>query len=603
MTSEYRMTVQDNYTQRAGRFKSEATDCRSRYDRYSWVRLAVFLVGMGLAVLLFSLHWLAAVGWLGVFIGAFYRFMQWHNAVQEAAAHAERLAIINANEAAALEHRFGAFPDGACFLSADHPNALDLDLFGPRSMFQACCRATTSIGQEQLAGYLLQPAGLQRIAERQVAVAELRGLLDWRQGLQAHGLTTADDPAHLDLLRAWLGDADLVRGTGWLTLAARLAPWYFLACFAMWVALVPWPVFALLLVPILFILKKTNTQVGRIHLRTAYAAETLAGYGRLLQHIEKQEFSAPLLTELRSKLNVGGASASGQIGRLAYVIRQLNLRFNFFSIFLNIASLWDLRYVLRLEHWRAANGLHLPGWFEALRQMEALSSIACLWHNNPEWVLPVFAEGSQLAATALGHPLIHPDKRCTNDFSMPVRGHIKLITGSNMAGKSTFLRTVGLNVVLAQAGAPVCASAMSLTPMWVYTSMRTQDALSESTSSFYAELKRLKVIIEAVKGADNQGVPVLFLLDEILKGTNSTDRHTGAAALIRQLIRLRGGGLIATHDLELGRLEAESAGTVQNQCMEVEIREGQLFFDYQLKPGVSKSFNATLLMREMGIEV
>ncbi len=596
-------TSTSNYRQRATDFQAEAAALLSKYDRYSWVRLVAFFGGLGLTVLLFSLHWAAAVVFLGLFLGGFYRLVQWHWRIQAAADHAERLAAINTTETEALEHRFDGFPEGKRFLKSDHPNALDLDLFGPHSMFQATCRATTAIGQERLAQYLLEPASVSEVAERQKAVTELGPMLDWRQNFQAYGLETADDPKHLDLLRAWLHDPDLVLGNRRLTLATKLGSWWFLACLIIWAVLVPWPIFVLLLLPIFWIIRKTNEQISRIHLRTAYAEASLAAYARLMKQIEKQPFEASLSAKLRSSLTEGERSSSVQVRRLSHIIRQLNLRFNFFAIFFNIASFWDLRYVLKLEKWRASNRENLPKWFEALQEMEALSSLAALWYNNPDWVLPVFSEKNQLTATALGHPLIHPAKRRCNDISMETRGYIKLITGSNMAGKSTFLRTVGLNVVLAQAGAPVCAGAFSLSPMRVYTSMRTQDDLSESTSSFYAELIRLKVIIEAVKAAGNGGLPVFFLLDEILKGTNSVDRHTGSAALIRQLIRLKGGGLIATHDLELGRLEAESNGTVENLCMEVEIRDSKLFFDYKIKPGVSKSFNATLLMRQMGIEV
>ncbi len=598
-----RMMIHETYLQRAKEFSLQASQLRSKYDRYSWVRLGAFLLGAGFVALLFTLHWaIGAVAAL-LFLGGFYRLMQWHLALQTSASHAERLAAINDAELRALEHDFKGFPEGARFLRHDHPYALDLDLFGPHSMFQAACRATTAIGQECLAQYLLEPANITTIADRQQAIAELQPMLEWRQEFQARGLETTDDPVHLDLLQAWLKDPDLVRGNGLLAFASQSAPWYFFVCFAIWVFFVPWPIFVLLLSPLLIILKKTNEQVGKIHLRTAYAEASLAAYGRLMQVVENQSFEAGFLKKLRSKLTVEGQTASVAVEQLSYIIRQLNMRFNFFAIFLNIGSLWDLRYVLRLEKWRAAHRQQLTNWFDALREMEALCSLAALWYNNQDWVLPTFSPSNSLDAIGLGHPLILPSKRRTNDFSMPTRGHIKLVTGSNMAGKSTFLRTVGLNVVLAQAGAPVCASRFSLAPLQVYTSMRTQDDLSESTSSFYAELKRLKVIIEAVKTANKQGLPVFFLLDEILKGTNSVDRHTGSAALIRQLIRLRGGGIIATHDLELGRMEAESEGSVENLCMEVEIKDGQLFFDYSIKPGVSKSFNATLLMRQMGIEV
>ncbi|MBK8567995.1 MAG: hypothetical protein IPN76_32950 [Saprospiraceae bacterium] len=595
------MTIHELYQQRAKDFSLQASQLRSKYDRYSWVRLGVFLLGVGLVALLFTLHWAIGTVAAAIFLGGFYRLMQWHLALQTSANHAERLAAINDLEIRALAHEFKGFPDGARFLRQDHPYALDLDLFGPHSMFQACCRATTAIGQERLAQYLLEPAEMKAIANRQRAISELKPLLNWRQEFQARGLETTDDPAHLDVLRAWLNDPDLVRGNRFLTIASQLAPWYFFACFAIWLAYVPWPIFVVMLTPIFLILKKTNEQVAKIHLRTAYAEASLAAYGRLMKVVENQHFEAGFLQELQSKLISQDKSASSAVGQLSYIIRQLNMRFNFFAIFLNIGSLWDLRYVLSLEKWRAAHRQHLPSWFEALQEMEALCSLAALWYNNPIWLLPTLATSSALDASGLGHPLIHPSKRRTNDFFIYHRGFIKLVTGSNMAGKSTFLRTVGLNIVLAQAGSAVCAGSLHVPPMQVYTSMRTQDDLSESTSSFYAELKRLKVIIEAVKNAGQQQLPVFFLLDEILKGTNSVDRHTGSAALIRQLIRLEGGGIIATHDLELGRMEAESNGRVENLCMEVEIRDGQLFFDYKIKPGVSKSFNATLLMRQMGM--
>ena len=294
------------------------------------------------------------------------------------------------------------------------------------------------------------------------------------------------------------------------------------------------------------------------------------------------------------------------IRRLSYIIRQLNVRYNAFSFIFNIFGLWELQYVYRLEQWKAAVQGHLPRWFEAMASFEALSSLGNIHHNNPEWAFPAITNGAVVEAEELGHPLLHRDKRVCNEIHLPTNGHIKLITGSNMAGKSTFLRTVGLNMVLAMAGAPVCARSMALPPLQVYTSMRTQDALQESTSSFYAELKRLKFIIEAVEDTADHQPPQLqafFLLDEILKGTNSNDRHTGSKALIRQLIRSRGSGIIATHDLELGQLEAEANGTIENLRIEVEIQDGELHFDYKLKKGVSQSFNATLLMKRMGIKI
>lgn len=598
--------LSNQYLERQRQFTADAAALRKRYDRFSIVRLIVFFASVGLLVLLGQIHWAAAVVGSLLFVGGFYRLMQWHLGLQTEAKHLERLADINAEEDRALAYDFSTFPNSAAYLNPHHPYALDLDIFGEHSVFQFFCRANTAIGQERLAEYLSQPTDIPEIEARQEAITELRPLLDWRQHFRAKGHRLKDDPKHLHMLHDWLADENLMRGNTRLTLAMRLAIPWFLVCVALWIFYVPWQIFLLLwMVPPGLILSKTKERVDRIHLRTMYTGEMLARYGQLLQQIENQNFTSKKLQALRAPLVAAGGSAARQIGRLSYIVQQLNVRYNFFAILLNLIGLWELYWVFRLEKWKAGMRQHLPVWFDSLREFEALSSLANGWFNNPDWHLPKVEKNAEFSATGLGHPLIHPAKRIGNDLHMPTRGHIKLVTGSNMAGKSTFLRTVGLNAVLAQAGSAVCAAKLELPPLQVWTSMRTVDDLHESTSSFFAELKRLKVIIEAVDAADTDRsqLPVFFLLDEILKGTNSVDRHTGSAALIRQLIEHRGGGIIATHDLELGRLEAESDGAIENFCMEVEVQDGQLRFDYKLKPGVSESFNATLLMQQMGIRV
>ena len=275
------------------------------------------------------------------------------------------------------------------------------------------------------------------------------------------------------------------------------------------------------------------------------------------------------------------------------------MRYNFFAIFLNILVLWDIQWVSRLERWKKEHHSNLANWFVSLNEFDALISLSTLAYNKPDWTFPTIHENATLKGIELGHPLIPSKELISNDFMMPTNEHIKLVTGSNMAGKSTFLRTVAINIVLALSGSKVCAKEMSLPHLDVYTSMRTTDALHENTSSFYAELKRLKIILDAVDRKEQ----VYFLLDEILKGTNSKDRHTGSKALIEQLIKSGGAGIIATHDLELSILESKYDGNLENLCMEVEVNNDELTFDYKLKKGVSKSFNATTLMRNMGIKI
>jgi DNA mismatch repair ATPase MutS len=259
--------------------------------------------------------------------------------------------------------------------------------------------------------------------------------------------------------------------------------------------------------------------------------------------------------------------------------------------------------VYQLEKWKAEYQTQLPRWFAALGELDALCSLANLHYNQPDWVFPTLHTEAVLQAQNLGHPLIPASRRVGNNLNMATQQHIKLLTGSNMAGKSTWLRALGVNIVLAQTGAPVCASALSLPPLLVFTGMRTQDDLSASASSFYAELYRLRALLDQVIAQQGQSPSVFFLLDEILKGTNSRDRHQGSRGLMLQLLRHKSAGFVATHDLELTAMEAENPGLIQNLCMEVSIEEDELFFDYTLKPGISQSFNASVLMRRMGIGV
>lgn len=595
------------YTERVAQFESAAEALSQRYNRLSIIRLLIFLGGIAAVVLLWNgVHALAGVGGIIVFLAGFYRFVTWHQRLKTEEQHQRNLAKVNAWEAAVEQHDFSNYNDGARFLDHGHPNAIDLDLYGPFSMFQYLNRAVTALGQQMLARWLAGPATPDAIQQRQEALQELGPMLEWRQHFQAYGLETEDNLEQIDLLHRWMKEPPFLTDKKWVAAALYIIPLWSVGAAVIWALYLPWYLGILLYLPALLILRHFVERVNETHQKTTHAELALRHYAQLIQHIEGQKFQSPLLRQLHDELSTEGQPASVMIRRLSYIIRQLNVRYNAFSFLFNIFGLWELQYVYRLEKWKAAVQGHLPRWFEAMASFEALSSLGNIHHNNPDWAFPAITNGAVVEAEELGHPLLHRDKRVCNDIHLPTNGHIKLITGSNMAGKSTFLRTVGLNMVLAMAGAPVCARSMALPPLQVYTSMRTQDALQESTSSFYAELKRLKFIIEAVEDTADHQPPQLqafFLLDEILKGTNSNDRHTGSKALIRQLIRSRGSGIIATHDLELGQLEAEANGTIENLRIEVEIQDGELHFDYKLKKGVSQSFNATLLMKRMGIKI
>lgn len=596
-------TLQQLYRDREMLFSAIALKHKQQYNVFAFVRLLFFLLAVGVAALAGSWQWWAGLLVFFVLLALFYHFVQWHLGIARKQGHAENLARVNALEQEALAYRFDAFAYDPPSSGSAHPYAGDLDIEGPYSLFQLLNRTGTALGRRALTAFLCKPADTAEILARQQAIKELAPQTDWRQELQAIGMETEDDPAHVRRLETWLQEKPLFEEKRWLRFARIAIPVWTLVAAIFLAPKLSWSVNLLLLVPAVLTLRKTLEDINRIHEMTSRAGAMLKRYAGILSHIESGNYQAPWLQQHAQALYTGDKPASDALKQLAYIISQLDVRYNAFAVLLNLSFLWDLQWIYRLERWKARYGNGLLQWFESLQSFEAISSMANLACNNPGWVFPEISTQQQLEAEAMGHPLIAPEKRICNDFSIPTRGHLKLITGSNMAGKSTFLRTVGINIVLAMAGAPVCASRFCCPLLMPYTSMRTQDALHDNTSSFYAELKRLKFIIEAVETGESHVHYPFFILDEILKGTNSEDRHTGSKALIRQLVKAGGTGLIATHDLELGKLEASYGGALENLCMEVSIEAGKLSFDYKIKKGVSRSFNATLLMREMGINI
>ena len=593
----------DTYQERKQKFEEKAKSLLLKYNQYAFVRLGLFVLGLGLSIWIGFSALLVSFGFFLVFLIFFYRFILWHQRLKKQETHNQLLAEINANELMVFEAETPLpFENGNAYLDPNHPYALDLDLFGPYSFFQHTNRTTTILGQQRLANCLLQPVDKPTIVRRQEAIAELHPLLDWRQDFQAIGMNTKDELSHIDALKFWLDQPAFVSNSLLLKASLWVIPiWTML--FGIFIAPYnPWYITLSCLIPAGLILQNTLKKVNKIHAMTAKAGSLLEYYGSLIGHIENHPFQSDLLANLQKAFTNNDQKASTSIKKLAYIIEQLNVRYNAFAIFLNLFGLWDLQWIIRLERWQAKHKTQLFKWFESMAAFEALISLSTIYYNNPDWTFPSIHPSPELMANEVGHPLIPSHKRVNNDFRMPLEAHIKLVTGSNMAGKSTFLRTIGLNIVLAMIGAPVCAKRFELPLLFPYTSMRTQDALHESTSSFFAELKRLKFIIEAVE-APVQLFKPYFLLDEILKGTNSKDRHTGGKALIKQLIASQGSGMIATHDLELGVLEHQYNGAIENLCMEVDIIDNQLHFDYKIKKGVSQSFNATLLMQNMGINI
>lgn len=443
--------------------------------------------------------------------------------------------------------------------------------------------------------------GCNEIHERQQAVKELAQKLDWRQHFQATGMNEVKQTRNPAQLLAWAEEKRLLPDNMYIQIL-RLLPAVTLVFIILPIFhLVPLHVPIVLMVIHLLILAYGETVVRKAFGDTGQAIFELERYAGLLKCIEKEKFQAPLPVRLKEDLLIDNFTPSQQIKVLEKIADRNSLRYSPVVHFIfNIAVFWDLRTLLKLENWKRKSGRYLRKWLNVIGDFEAMSSLAVLAHDNPDWVFPAVTDGPPVfEAVSLGHPLIDRDILVCNDVALPVPGTILIITGSNMSGKSTFLRTIGINLVLAYAGAPVCAGDMRCSVLSIYSGMQIQDNLESKTSTFYAELKRIKMIIDAAR----QGRPLMFLLDEIFKGTNSKDRIFGAKTLIRELAALSAIGLITTHDLELGALEGEAPRLVRNFHFTDYIEDNQICFDYRLRSGISETTNAIALMRLIGIDI
>ncbi len=588
------------FTEKTEHYRTLAKRAGQRFNQLSVMRTLAFVV--------------ALVGWvylanarnddgflllLLLFAIGFPWLIRYHNRLRTRRDHLLTLQRVNEDELKRLNFQLADFDQGNSFQTPQHSYTSDLDVFGEHSLFQLINRSATQSGKTTLAQWLSRPVAKPELLERQAAVQELTQLTDWRQTFQAHGLQHDASEDNLATLLSWMNEPPalprrglytaLCYGLALLTVATIVL--YFTTGLLGYIAL-------LLLVVNGFILWTTAEVALATHRKTTQSVAALRAYQQMFVSVEKQSFASESLRHGQAQLHHQGVPASRQISQLRYILDNFDARANLFYHIFNLVLLLDVFWLLRADRWKQRVQGDVAQWFEAISRVEALSSLASFAFANPTFVFPTIADQLfLLRAQGLGHCLIPPTQRVTNDFTTQDRGTITIITGSNMSGKSTFLRTVGVNVVLALAGAPVCAEEFEVSVLQVFTSMRTQDSLEENVSSFYAELRRLRQLLDMLKSPE---IPVLFMLDEILKGTNSQDRHHGAASLIKQLSKLEATGFVSTHDLELGKLE-ETLPRVKNYSFTSTIEQDKIHFDYHLREGVCQSFNASQLMAQMGI--
>ena len=514
---------------------------------------------------------------------------------------------------ARLEDRWaGTGQTGERFLDPAHPYARDLDLFGKGGMFELLSTARTRAGEETLAAWLLAPAAVEEIVSRQEAVAEMRPHLDFREKLALAG-EDLDVGVQPERLIAWSeGAADFPRDDKFSNGTAsrrnrRMARIVAPVLAALWIlSLIGWAVWGWVALAIfmsllnLTITYRFRARVEKAAAEIEEAARELDLLAAIFRQIESASFSTKKLKDLQAALMSSKEPASLTISGLSRRVTWLESRENLLVKFADLFIFWTAQWVWAVEAWRAQHGTAVRAWLTAAGKVEALAALSGYAYEHPADTFPEFVErGPFLHAKAMAHPLIPRAKAVANDLQLDDQLQLLVISGPNMAGKSTFIRSVGVNVVLAQAGAPVRATKMVLSPLAVTASICVLDSLQGGLSRFYAEITRLKVIDERSRAA----VPVLFLLDELLSGTNSHDRRVGTESFVRSLLSRGAIGLVTTHDLALAAIAEDLEGQAANFHFEDRFENGELRFNYRLTPGVVSTTNALQLMRSVGLEV
>ncbi len=562
-------------------------------------RLICFVVFVVSAWLAFGTRVLGAI-WITLPSLAFVVLIIAHDRILRREARASRVRRFFEEGIARLEDRWSGQGDaGDRYRDPSHPYAEDLDVFGTGSLFELLATTRTATGNDRLASWLQEPADAETIRRRQAAVRELRPRLDLRLRMALAG-DESSSTTQQEALEAWASTpaAALPRSIFFLALAATSLS---IASIALWIftASGPAPLLGALLLQSMLALA-LRSRVGPVLAAAETPVQSLARTASLLGCIESEHFDAPLLAKLRAELETTGRPPSGELETLHRLVDRRDARANQFFAPIAALLMWGTHVALALENWRARCGPRLAVWVEAAGEIEALCALSSFAYENPENPFPEIIQGDPIFdGEALGHPLLPTDRCVRNDLRLGHRPQALIMSGSNMSGKSTMLRTVGCNTILALAGAPVRAKRLRLSPLHIAASIRIVDSLQEGQSHFMAEITRLRQVVEISRGSP----PALFLLDEILHGTNSHDRRIGAQAVIKGLVEHGALGIVTTHDLALTQIVPESAGRLDNVHFEDHLEAGAMYFDYALREGIVEKSNALELMRSVGLDV
>lgn len=594
------MNPENHYTERLSLTEGQLQQVKKQIFRISMLRLALFIAGIAGLYFFFNQTTLLIICICLTFLPLFI-LVKIHNRFFIRKEWLETQARIIQEELQALSGDYSSFEDGKEYVNPEHPYSFDLDIFGRRSLFQSINRTCTFFGKNRLAKWLQNHLHEKTsIEKRQEMVREISEHTLFREQFRVAGLVHHGQSSDGEKIQAWSQSPAQYLHAGWvkafiwgvpvinsLLLITSLAGWTSFS----WLGLS----FGIFLVLSFGIIKRAT------YIQETYGKQlkSLNGYARLIALAKAENWKSAGMQELMERFNLNGQSPIQALQQLSKELDRLDLRNNqFLYVLLEGSIFFQLQEIVRIERWKARYGQHISKWLETVGELDALCSLGTFAYNHPQYTYPELTEKPFcFLATQMGHPLMPASQCVKNDATIPSRPFFLIITGANMAGKSTYLRTIGVNYLLACVGAPVCCERLKLHPNQLITSLRTSDSLSDNESYFFAELKRLKRIIDLL----NQGQQLFIILDEILKGTNSMDKQKGSFDLIRQFMQMKANGIIATHDLLLGSLIKQFPEEIRNYCFEADIKDNELTFSYKLREGVAQNMNACFLMKKMGI--
>lgn len=578
-----------------------AKDLYKKMGLYSVLRLTVFLLA-GFGIYLTYQNWQVAAIIAVVGIAAFLFLLSRHTDLKSKRELHKRLATINQDEIKIASGDFYDRADGKVFQNPAHAYSLDIDLFGRGSFFQYINRTTINEGTQSLVNCLLAN-DITNIEARQNAIKELADEPQWRQYYSGVAQGVKVEHSAKSIIE-WLKDYKpfLNATLYWLTIGFSVASVALLVLGFTEIIPIKYAGYWLLLG--LAITGRFLKSINNVAQNTEKAKDTFRQYALLLKEIEQKEFQSELLQQQQQKIQSEGEKASQIFTKFSKALDALDNRNNFISaIFGNGYLLWDIRQTYRVEQWISKYAHKVEDWFEVVTFYDAYNTLGNYAYNHQDFSYPeITSENITIKAKDLGHPLLNAEKRIDSDLEL-LQEQFFIVTGANMAGKSTFLRTVALHIVMANVGLPICAKTSKYKPIKLITSMRTTDSLTDDSSYFFSELTRLKFIVDTIAEDKNYFV----ILDEILKGTNSTDKAIGSRKFVEKLVGQKATGIIATHDLSLTEIETDASTSsatrqaVKNYYFDAEIKNDELFFDYKLKKGVCQNMNASFLLKKMEI--